>query len=328
VAQPYRVRRSCLAVPGSNLRMLEKAQGLNSDQVFLDLEDSVAPVAKEAARRNIVAVLRSGHWGHRIRTVRVNDLTTKWTVRDILEIVEGAGDALDCIMLPKVANAGQVQWLDITLAQLERTIGLTAGSIGIEAQIESPAGLMHVEAIAGASKRLQALIFGPADFMASINMPSLVVGGLSPAYPGDPYHYALMRILVAARAFNLQAIDGPYLMVHDTAGFAEVARRSHALGFDGKWVLHPSQIDTANEIFSPSEEEYTHAELILEAYEHAISQAGGATGAVMLGQEMIDEASHKMALVIAQKGRAAGLRTPGGLCETLFQEVQSDCRAE
>jgi citrate lyase subunit beta / citryl-CoA lyase len=301
-----RPRRSCLAVPGSSVKMLDKARGLGVDQVFLDLEDAVAPLAKPEARKNIVAALNEGGWGSRIRVVRVNDLTTPWTYRDVIEVVEGAGANLDCIMLPKVQDAAQVQWLDLLLTQIEKTAGLPVGEIGIEAQIENAAGLVNVDAIAAASPRVETIIFGPADFMASINMKSLVVGGLMADYPGDPYHYILMRILMAARMHDKQAIDGPFLQIRDVDGFREVAKRSASLGFDGKWVLHPGQIDAANEVYAPSQEDYDHAELILDAYAYATSEAGGKTGAVMLGDEMIDEASRKMALVIAGKGRAAG----------------------
>jgi citrate lyase subunit beta/citryl-CoA lyase len=302
-----RPRRSCLAVPGSSLKMLDKAQGLPADQVFLDLEDAVAPLAKPDARKNIVAALNDGDWSGKVRTVRVNDLTTPWTYRDVIEVVEGAGSNLDCIMLPKVQGAEQIVWLDLTLTQIEKTMGLPVGGIGIEAQIENARGLVNVDAIAGASPRIETIIFGPADFMASINMPSLVVGGLNPDYPADPYHYILMRILMAARMYDLQAIDGPFLQIYDVDGYREVAKRSAALGFDGKWVLHPGQLEAANEVYSPAQKDYDHAELILDAYEYATSEAGGKRGAVMLGDEMIDEASRKMALVIAGKGRAAGM---------------------
>jgi len=182
------------------------------------------------------------------------------------------------------------------------------GRIGIEAQIENARGLMNVDEIAAASPRLETIIFGPADFMASINMKSLVVGEQPPGYAADAYHYILMRILIAARAHDLQAIDGPYLLIRNPAGYHEVARRAAALGFDGKWVLHPDQIGAANEIFSPSQEDYDHAELILDAYDWCTSEAGGAKGSAMLGDEMIDEASRKMALVMAGKGRAAGMQ--------------------
>ncbi|RCG18687.1 CoA ester lyase [Sphaerisporangium album] len=306
-----RSRRSCLAVPGSNPRFLEKAQALPADEVFLDLEDSVAPQAKEQARKNVVDALRTGDWSGRTRAVRVNDLSTMWTYRDVIEVVEGAGDALDCLILPKVEDAGQVAWLDTLLTQIEKAVGLPAGGIGVEAQIESARGLVNVDAIAAASPRLETLIFGPADFMASVNMRTLVVGQQPPGYTeGDAYHYVLMRILMAARTCDLQAIDGPYLQIRDLDGFAKVARRSAALGFDGKWVLHPTQIESANEIYSPTQDDYDHAELILDAYEHATTV--DRRGAVMLGDEMIDEASRKMALVVAAKGRAAGLtRTKG-----------------
>ena len=276
------------------------------DEVFLDLEDAVAPLAKEEARHNIVTALREGDWDGKTRVVRVNDLTTQWTYRDVLEIVEGAGDRLDCLMLPKVQSSTEVVWLDTLLTQIEKTMGLEVGRIGIEAQIENARGLVNVDTIAGSSRRLETLVFGPADFMASINMRTLVVGEQPPGYEeGDAYHYILMRLLMAARMHDLQVIDGPYLQIKDVEGFRRVARRSAALGFDGKWVLHPSQIEAANEVFSPSQEDYDHAELILEAYEHCTTV--DRRGAVMLGDEMIDEASRKMALVVAAKGRAAGL---------------------
>jgi len=307
VVDRLRPRRSCLAVPGSNPRFLEKARTQPVDQVFLDLEDAVAPLAKPGARKNIVAALNEGGWGDRIRVVRVNDWTTEWTYRDVVEVVEGAGANLDCVMLPKVQSAEQVTALDLLLTQVEKTMGYEVGRIGIEAQIENARGLIEVDAIAQASPRVETIIFGPADFMASINMKSLVVGALHPDYPGDPYHYILMRILMAARANDVQAIDGPYLQVRNPDGFRRVAGRSAALGFDGKWVLHPDQIAIANELFAPSQQDYDHAELILDAYDYYTSEAGGKKGSAMLGDEMIDEASRKMALVIAGKGRAAGM---------------------
>ncbi|MFG2223178.1 HpcH/HpaI aldolase/citrate lyase family protein [Streptomyces sp. NPDC048644] len=302
-----RPRRSCLAVPGSNPRFLEKAQGLPADQVFLDLEDACAPLAKEGARHTIVDALNKGDWTGKTRVVRVNDWTTQWTYRDVVTVVEGAGHHLDCLMLPKVQDAHQVIALDLLLTQIEKTMGLDVGRIGIEAQIENAKGLVNIDAIAGASPRLETLIFGPADFMASINMKTLVVGEQPPGYGADAYHYILMRILMAARTHGLQAIDGPYLQIKNVDGYREVAGRAAALGFDGKWVLHPGQVEAANEVFSPSQDDYDHAELILDAYEWCTSEAGGKKGSAMLGDEMIDEASRKMALVVAGKGRAAGL---------------------
>jgi citrate lyase subunit beta / citryl-CoA lyase len=223
-------------------------------------------------------------------------------------VVEGAGASLDALMLPKVQTAEQVVALDLLLTQLERDRGLEVGVIGIEAQIENALGLVNVDAIAAASPRTQTIVFGPADFMASINMKTLVVGEQPAGYDvGDAYHYMLMRILMAARANDLQAIDGPYLQIRDVDGFRRVAGRSAALGFDGKWVLHPDQIAAANEVYSPTQSDYEHAEDIVDAYAHYTSERGGARGAVMLGEEMIDEASRKMALVVAAKGRAAGM---------------------
>ncbi len=307
--ETFRPRRSCLAVPGSNPRFLEKAKGLDADQVFLDLEDAVAPLAKPDARKNIVSALSEGGWGDKIRVVRVNDWTTQWTYRDVIEVVEGAGADLDAIMLPKVQSADQVSALDTLLTQIERTVGYEVGRIGIEAQIENALGLINVDAIAAASPRVESIIFGPADFMASINMKSLVVGEQPAGYDvGDAYHYILMRILLAARAYDKQAIDGPYLQIRDLDGFRRVASRSAALGFDGKWVLHPDQVAAANEVFSPRQEDYDHAEDILDAYDWHTSEAGGKKGSAMLGDEMIDEASRKMALVVAGKGRAAGMQ--------------------
>ncbi|MEE2035999.1 CoA ester lyase [Nocardiopsis sp. CT-R113] len=301
-----RSRRSVLAVPGSNPRFVDKARGLDTDAFFLDLEDAVAPSEKEAARTTVVRALTDGGWGGRVRSVRVNDTTTEWAYRDVIGVVEGAGADLDSLVLPKVTAARDVEWLDTLLTQIERAVGLPVGRIGIEAQIEDARGLVNVDAIAASSPRLEALVYGPADFMASLTMKSLVVGEQPPGYDtGDAYHYVLMRILTAARANGIQAVDGPYLQIRDVDAFRRSAGRTAALGFDGKWVLHPLQVDAANEVFAPSQEDYDHAELILDAYAHATTV--DRRGAVMLGDEMLDEASRKMALVVAGKGRAAGL---------------------
>ena len=292
--------------------MLDKAQGLDADEVFLDLEDAVAPEAKDSARDNVVRALRDGDWSGKTVAVRVNDWTTIWTHRDVVDVVAAVGDRLDTLILPKADTAHHVAALDLLLAQVETANGLDLGRIGLEVQIESARGLLDIDAIATASRRVEALVFGPADFMASINMRSLVVGEQPPGYDdGDAYHYALMRILVTARARGVQAIDGPYLQVRDVDGFTRAARASAALGYDGKWVLHPDQIAAGNEVFAPAQADYDRAEAILDAYAHSTSEAGGRRGAVMVGDEMIDEASRKMALVIAAKGRAAGLSRSG-----------------
>jgi len=309
VPELARARRSCLAVPGSSSRMIEKAQGLPADEVFLDLEDACAPAAKPGAREMIVAALNDGDWGGKTRAVRVNDVTTQWSYRDVVEVVEGAGASLDCLILPKVEEAAHVTWLDLLLTQIETAMGYPAGRIGIEAQIESPRGLMNAEEIAAASGRAEALIFGPADFIASTGMKVTTVGEQPAGYgAGDAYHYALMRLLVTARANGLQAIDGPYLQVRDQAGFRRAAISSAALGYDGRWVLHPDQIEVANDVFRPAQQDYDWAENILDAYAWHTSEAGGLRGAAMLGDEMIDEASRKMALRVAGQGRAAGMQ--------------------
>ncbi|CAN5237601.1 CoA ester lyase [soil metagenome] len=307
----YRPRRTCLSVPGSSRKMIDKAKALPADEVFLDLEDSVAADAKADARVTVAAALAEPGWAGQLRGVRVNDWTTPWTYLDVIAVVSAAGAELDVIVLPKITDIAHVHALDLLLTQLELAGGLEVGRIGIDAQIEDARGLTLVDAIA-AHPRVHALVLGPADLMASLNMRTLVVGEQPQGYDvGDAYHHVLMKILIAARANGIAAIDGPYLKVRDTAAFRRVAGRSAALGYDGKWVLHPDQITAGNEIFSPRQQDYDRAELILEAYEWHTSSAGGARGAVMLGDEMLDEASRKMALVIAGKGRAAGMTRQG-----------------
>jgi citrate lyase subunit beta/citryl-CoA lyase len=312
VQNAYRPRRTCLSVPGSSQKMIEKAKTLPADEVFLDLEDAVAPDAKEQARTQVAIALAEPGWAGQLRGVRVNDWTTPWTYADVIEVVSTAGGQLDVIVLPKVTDVSHIHALDLLLSQLETVHGLPVGRIGIEAQIENAQGLTNVDAIA-AAPRVQAVVLGPADLMASLNMRTSVVGEQPEGYDvGDAYHHVLMTILIAARTHGVAAIDGPYLKVRDIDAFRRVAGRSAALGYDGKWVLHPDQIAAGNEIFSPRQDEYDHAEMILEAYEWHTSRAGGARGAVMLGDEMIDEASRKMALVVVGKGRAAGMRRTGG----------------
>jgi citrate lyase subunit beta/citryl-CoA lyase len=302
-----RPRRTCLAVPGSSARFIAKAQGLAADEIFLDLEDAVAPDAKQAARQTVVAALRDGDWGSTLKAVRVNDATTGWAYRDVVDVVEGAGPALDVIVLPKVTGPGHIIWLDLLLGQIESAMGWPAGRIGIEAQIEDARGLAEVDAIAAASPRLEALVFGPADFMASLGMRSLDIGAQPAGYTGgDAFHYPLLRLLTAARANGLQAIDGPWAAIGDTEGLARAAASVAALGFDGKWVLHPTQIGPVNGAFSPGQAEYDRAELLLEAYQHytGVEQRGAA----MLDGQMIDEASRKLALRVIERGRRAGLK--------------------
>lgn len=294
-----------MTVPGSSERFLAKAAGLPADEVVLDLEDSVAPAAKEQARDLVAAALEGGWPGQHLVAVRINGTDSPWAYRDVIEIVERGGAHLDALVLPKVSGPRQVGWLDVLLGQIELATGLPPGRISIEAQIEDARGLATVDQIAGASSRLAALVFGPADFMANLGMRSLRIGAQPVGYSGgDAFHYAHLRILVAARAAGLQAIDGPYAAIGDLAGLTSAATSVAALGYDGKWVLHPDQIDPVNEAFSPSQDEYDRAGRILAAYDAATSVQH--RGAVMLDGEMIDEASRKLALTTAARGRAAG----------------------
>lgn len=273
---------------------------------FLDLEDAVAPLEKEAARAKVVSAIRDQEWGDAVVCVRVNAWDTKWTYGDVIEVVSNAGTRLDEIMLPKVQNAAQVVAMDLLLSQVEINAGLPVGHIGIEAQIETAQGLINVEEICAASPRLETVILGPVDFSASMGMPSLSGGLLIPEYPGDYFHYVFMKILMAGRANNLQVIDGPYVKVRDPEGFREYARRTQILGYDGKWSLHPDQIEILNEVFSPTQEQFERAWEVLDAYRQATE--GDRKGAVMLGDEMIDEASRKVAVTLVARGERAGLK--------------------
>jgi citrate lyase subunit beta/citryl-CoA lyase len=288
--------------------MLAKAASLPADQVFLDLEDSVAPGQKsDEARQNVVDALAQ-EWAAGTLVVRVNSVDTPYCFQDLVYVVSRAGARIDCVMVPKVEDATHLHFVDHLLTQLEAMHGLER-RIGLEAQIETARGIVNVERIARASTRLETLIFGPGDYAASVGVPQLSVGMIEADYPGDQWHYVLSRIVTTARAFGLQAIDGPYSQIHDLDGFRESARRSKLLGFDGKWALHPGQIEPCNEIYTPAQEQYERAERILDAYRE--STAAG-VGAVMFEGEMIDEASRKMAMQLAERGRASGLSRSGG----------------
>ena len=290
-----------LAVPGSSERFIEKSRGLPVDALFLDLEDAVAPAAKVDARAQIVAALKQGGWQAPTITVRVNDWDTPWTTADVLEVVGGAGAHIDAIVLPKVRTAEQVIALDMVLGQAEASVGLPVGRIGLEVQIEEAQGLQQVDAIAAASPRLETLVFGPGDFMASMGMRGLSVGSQIDGYDADAFHYVLSRILLAARANSLQAIDGPYVSIRDLPGFRKSAAKSAALGYDGKWVVHPSQVEAGNELFTPDPSQVERAERIVDAYSKATAVAGGAVGAIVVDDEMVDEAGLKVAQVILTK---------------------------
>jgi citrate lyase subunit beta/citryl-CoA lyase len=301
-------RRSCLSVPGSSEKMMGKAPNLGADMVFLDLEDAVAPLEKEAARDKVVKAINDLDWGDTVLCVRVNAWDTKWTYRDVIHVVENSSERLDEIMLPKVQSAADVQALDMLLTQIEATTGRTS-TVGIEPQIETARGLINVEEICAASPRLETIVFGPADFAASTEMPVLTGGVQIPEYPGDHFHYVFSKILMAGRANGLQVIDGPYLKIRELDALREYSMRPRILGYDGKWALHPDQVAVINEVFTPTQEQFDHAIDLLDAYEKATTEggAGERKGAVMFGDEMIDEASRKMATKFLVRGERAGM---------------------
>jgi citrate lyase subunit beta / citryl-CoA lyase len=290
-----RALRSVLAVPASNLGMAEKALASPADAVFLDLEDAVAPDEKAEARGKIVQALQELDWRNRRTLYRSNALDTPYFYRDVIEVVEEAGDRLDSILIPKVQRPEDLHVAATLLYQTELSAGLEPGKIRIEGQIESARGLVSVDGIASATGRLMALHFGPGDFAASVRMPLTSIGVMDEwdeVYPGHRFHYAMQRIVVAARAADLRAVDGPVADYRDEDGLRKSCLLARSLGFDGKWCIHPAQIETVNEVFQPTEEETEWAKKVLKAYEEA-SAAG--RGAITLDGHMIDAASIRMA---------------------------------
>ena len=297
------LRRVQLASPGSNLRMLENGSKSNADHVFLDLEDSVAPNQKVESRATVIQALRDFDWSGKIACVRVNGLDTKWFYGDLIEVVEGASDNLDTIMMPKAGSAADVYMVDTLLTQIEENNGLEVGRIGIEAQIETAQGMVSVNEIAFASPRLKSLIFGPGDYSASVQARGLSIGA-SENYPGHVWHYAIHRIVVAARAAGLQVTDGPYADYRNLDGYRESCEMALALGCDGKWAVHPDQIAVAQEVFTPSSEDIARARRIMTEYTQALEEG---KGAIAIDGEMVDAATLKMAEIVSAKADAAGL---------------------
>jgi citrate lyase subunit beta / citryl-CoA lyase len=298
-----RPRRTELAVPASNPRFLRKAATSAADAIILDLEDGVAPSARPEARANIVEALRDLDWGERLRTVRVNDVRTQWFYQDLVAVVEGAGRYVDAIVLPKVNRPEDVYMLDLLLGQIEMAREIDH-RIGIEAQIETAEGMANVEQIARSSTRLETLIFGPGDFAASIGAPILSIGGHVADYPGHIWHAALSRIVVAAKAAGLEAIDGPFGAYGDLAGMEQSARLARLLGCDGKWAIHPSQIEPLNAIFAPTDEEVARAEEIVQRYRASLGDQR--RGAMALRGDLIDAASLRMAERVLARIRPPG----------------------
>ncbi|MBA2125997.1 CoA ester lyase [Hyphomicrobium methylovorum] len=288
-----RLQRSYLAVPGSNPSMIDRALKSAADYVFLDCEDAVAPPEKEQARKNIIQALNDLDWkgAGKSVSVRINGLDTHYMYRDVVDIVEQAGSKLDTILIPKVGVPADVYTVECIVSQIEVAKGLPH-QIGTEALIETPLGMANVEAIASASSRLESMHFGVADYSAFNKARTVVIGGLNPDYPGDQWHFPLSRMTVACRAFGLRPIDGPFGGIDDPEGYKAAARRGAALGMEGKWAIHPSQIELANEIYSPTAKEVERAERILVALKEAEAQGKGAAS---LDGKMIDAASEKMA---------------------------------
>ena len=309
---PGRLNRSELAIPGSQPQMFEKAAKLNVDVIFLDLEDAVAPNEKEQARKNIIKALNEIDWGNKSMSVRINGLDTHYMYRDVVDVVEQAGNRLDLIMIPKVGTAADVYAVDMMVTQIEAAKGYKK-RIGFEHIIETALGMQNVSEIAAASPRNESLHFGVADYAASTRARTTIIGGVNEDYSvltdpakdgsrevhwGDMWHYALARMVVAARANGLRPIDGPFGDFSDPDGYRAAAKRAAVLGCEGKWAIHPSQAALANEVMSPSDSEVDRAERILKAMADA-EKTG--KGAVSLDGRLIDYASIRQAEVLIEK---------------------------
>ena len=308
-----RINRSELAVPGSQPQMFEKAAASAADVIFLDLEDAVAPDDKLGARSNIIQALNDLDWGGKTMSLRINGLDTHYMYRDVVDVLEKAGQHLHMILIPKVGTAADVYALDMLVTQIEQNMGLS-NRIGFELLIETALGLQNVDAIAGASPRNESLHFGVADYAASTRARTTNIGGVNPQYSvltdlpegggernvhwGDMWHYALSAIVVAARSHGLRPIDGPFGDFSDPDGYIACARRAAALGFEGKWAIHPSQIELANEVMSPSASEVDRARRILVAMDEAAREG---KGAVSLDGRLIDYASIRQAESLVEK---------------------------
>jgi len=288
-----RLQRSELAVPGSSPEMFEKALNSKADYIFLDLEDAVSPMDKISARQNVIKALKEINWREKGKTisVRINSPDTHYMYKDLIDIVEEVGEKLDTVLLPKAGTASDVYMIDCLLTQIETSKKLN-NKIGIECLIETALGMSNIKEIAKSSDRLEALHFGVADYAASLRARTVVIGGLNPDYPGDQWHHGLSQLVMTCRAYGLRAIDGPFGDFNDPDAYIEAAKRGAAIGIEGKWAIHPSQIELANKVFSPPSSEVIKAKRILEELDKA-AKAG--KGAAQLDGRMIDAASARMA---------------------------------
>lgn len=302
-ARVMRLRRCQLAVPGSSDKMMAKAAAFGVDHVFLDLEDAVAPAAKVPARAQIVQALNTLDWGRSIRCVRINDLDTHYAYEDIITVVEGAGRNLDTILVPKVKSACDVRFVDRLLSQIEGKMGLER-RIGIEVLIEEAEGIMRVEEIAAASDRLEALVFGMGDYSASQGIDARAISGDS-GYPGDIWHYARYKMIVAARTYGLDPVDGPFVNFKDPDYYRVECIRALQLGAVGKWAIHPSQVAIAQEVFSPTQDELDRAYQAVAAYVEAQEKG---LGAIQVDGQMVDVATVRLVRRVLERGELAGMR--------------------
>jgi len=288
-----RVQRSELAVPGSSPKMFEKALNSTADFIFLDLEDAVSPNDKVTARENVIKALKEMDWRGNGKTisVRINGLDTHYMYRDVVEIMCQAGEFVDTLLIPKVGVQGDVYMVDCMVNQIEQERGLK-NKVGLECLIETALGMVNIEEIAQSSKRLEALHFGVADYAASLRARTVVIGGLNPDYPGDQWHHGLAKLVATCRAYGLRPIDGPFGDFNDPEGYINAAKRGAAIGIEGKWAIHPSQIEHANTVFSPPAQEVEKAHRIIEELAKAAAEG---KGAAQLDGRMIDAASEKMA---------------------------------
>lgn len=301
-----RLRRSVLSVPASSEKMIVKAVSLPTDEIMLDLEDGVAFEEKERARSRVIGALRDHDWGGRTRAYRINGLDTEFAYRDIIDVVEHVGQNIDVIVIPKVERAAEVQFVDLLLGQIELRLGLDR-AIGLEASIETALGMLNVKEIAFASCRLETLVFGIADYGASVGMPSSGISGHGDAeehYPGHRWHFPMSRMAMAAKAAGLEAIDAPYGDFRDQTGLEKSCELAASLGFDGKWAIHPAQLDVINDVFAPSAADIGRAQRILDAYEEAKARGAGATS---LHGKMVDGASVRLARITYERAQRLGL---------------------
>jgi citrate lyase beta subunit len=300
MAQPFRLRRSVLSVPANRDKMIHKSLQQTADVVMLDLEDSVPVAEKEEARSSVARAFLDLDWGGRVRAYRINDMQTPFAYRDLIDVVEAAGRHIDVVVVPKAESAAQLQAADILLSQIEARMEIPH-RIGLEAIVETAAGMLQVEEIAFASQRLEALVFGVADYGASLGMQSAGLSGHGEAegfYPGHRFHFPLSRLAMAAKAAGLQAIDAPYGDFRDGEGLKRSCLLSASLGFDGKWAIHPDQIEAINTTYAPAKEDVERARRILEAY---AASSGSGAGSLSLEGKMIDAASIRLARLTCAK---------------------------